>query len=251
MIRAVWINIRPQLEETIRLRKRKRAREEIARIRLEREESVCNLFEESKPRLLEGKGYFASLFSVDDLVVLPEVKTMIEDHQAGDSISPQRWGELEDALPSIMAQQGEAFVQDSVAKLVAARQDLFGLDAAVVAENDRSLFGVDLLCGASAFFNRKGYPSGVVTFVELVQDNFVGLSQAVSVSEIAVLTAEVLLWELGYETTPSAEDLNLKGDVFGCVRCSQAPLSMTWTSLVRFRGGLISLAVHSWCPFCA
>ncbi len=134
----VWQNIKPQLEETIRLRRIHAVPKFQALRRQDRLDEFKKRFIEYRPQLNTISK--EKLFVNADISELPVVKELAEEDKCRVPLTEERWQLVVNVLPDAVLAHAKMIERDCGEKIAAARVEAFGANGDIVQAQSRKRF---------------------------------------------------------------------------------------------------------------
>lgn len=260
----VWHNIKPQLEETIQLRRTHVGHKFHAKRRQKRQDELTDRFAKFRPQLQHTPK--EKLFLQSDFLELPLVKAFIEENDCREPLTDERWQLVADALFEEVPKHAKAIEKDCLngigvaieeASKIIGRRLLFKNNESDRMEEDddtvppcflsaTSLFrrhGSDMLLSYSEILSRRTWPPLIKMHEKYrlawMKETFASTGRIIS-------TAAHLLECLRLPPETTMAHMLACGSTFECMRCNFGPGSqvMSWPDLVRCSGGFQNLLMY-------
>jgi len=245
----VWQNIRPQLEETIRLRRLHCGPKFLVNCRERRVQEMKDWLSRYRPKLKHVVS--ETLFVWQDLLELPIVKELVEEKEYRISMTAERWLPVANVLDEVIPVFSRKIEEDCVKKIGTARQEALeasksdndDLDGKQLDEEDEDRIPTHLLLATSLLMHGRQLTS----YAELlrkralesyswVRDTRVAWDQEkIESSGIIVIIASNLLGHLHLPVETTMAYMAACGNVFRCLQCFHGRESrvMKWPELVQ------------------
>lgn len=244
----VWKNIRPQLENTIQLRRVHAAPKFLNDRRRCREYEMKDWLSRFRPQLDHIIGQ--KLFTDQDLLALPIVKELVEENNAKIDMTSERWDLVIPALYEVVPGHLKKIEQDCVVIIEAAKHE-----ASEGSELDQQQAGHEVGDGEIPICLQRAtslleHQLELMSYVELLRrrardfrnwsdDKRLAWDQeTVESSGMVIFTASRLLGHLQLPSATSMAYMEAYGTVLRCLQCRHGDGSkaMTWPRLVRLQG---------------
>ncbi|KLO06471.1 hypothetical protein SCHPADRAFT_1002334 [Schizopora paradoxa] len=248
----VWQNIKPQLEEIIRLRRQHAGHRFQAERRAIRQREMIGCFTKFRPQL--RKIPYRKLFRQSDFSALTVVKGLIEEDGCRIQITRERWNLVANALfeevPKLLKVMETDCLEiigkavEEASKSIGARLYLWGNDDA---EKEEDIVPSPLLSAASLFHRSHGLGSSILYSYSKILRERAGVlpefeiyctawSEELFTSEGQVVTtAYQLLKHLQLPPNTTMAYMLSCGSTFKCQQCpyGRGALYMSWPELVQ------------------
>ncbi|KLO09923.1 hypothetical protein SCHPADRAFT_543769 [Schizopora paradoxa] len=248
----VWANIRPELEDIIRLRRERQAKLLLEKRQQVRRMEVHRFYKNSRRNLYDDDDYEARLLRIEDLFTKEEVKNLIESGNSLEPITTQQWSLIEEMLPQLVRDHVRLVERDCYNVLALAHRtldkDIILQETTKHGSGARNGMDRRLLKSATAFLTTANNRVTLQSYSDILKrrmmtempyytyDPSSGSSwedMHVLANVSAVKVAVFLLKEAGFAQWASMQHLRSKGCSFKCRRCpKENRFYMTWIQLV-------------------
>ncbi|KLO06472.1 hypothetical protein SCHPADRAFT_1002335 [Schizopora paradoxa] len=246
----VWENIKPQLEETIQLRRQYVGHRFHADRRKTRQEEMTTRLVKFRPQLQDLP--YEKLFLNSDLLALTVVKDMVEENDCRIKLTDERWNRVTNVLFEEVRKLGKTIENDCLHEIAKAIEEASKtIDTRLsfwknnVDQGDEDVVPTRFLSATSLLNRRKS--TALYSYAELLKDRttppffrmfekyrIAWAEETFTSSGRNIIMALKLLEKLRLSPETSMAYMLSLGKTFGCLQCEfgRGSLPMSWSGLV-------------------